>query len=326
MCYILLSTAPRPHQDFDVSYMRTMPEGYHTVLGCFSFLKTTTMPTVHYISRETLKKHGIGHIPWELMNDALTAGNSNSSSKKRRVTTVTDRKKKGGINATDTAANSEVQQPSYKSTGMGNDINVQESRNIFPPSSSSSILNDNQPVQQTRPIIEEIDKIKEDECHEPSNVDKDKRGQYKSFFARVDELKAYKEKHGHLNVRPKDDQSLYNFCGHVRQARIGKGTYRLDDGRVSALEAIGFDWNPGISKDDKFFAQVDKLKFYKHKHGHLTVRRKEDRSLYDFCCRLKRSRRAIIAGKRKKMDYRLDGDRIAALDAIGFEWELDCKV
>ena len=312
--------------------------------------------------------------------------------------------------ATDTAANSEVQQPSYKSTGMGDDINVQESRNIFPPSSSSSILNDNQPVQQTRPIIEEIDKIKEDECHEPSNVDKDKHRQYKSFFARVDELKAYKkkhghlnirqkedispynfcynlrgtrraiitgkgkihyslddsriaaldaigfdwnlrdgvssttasqddkffaqvdklrafkEKHGHLNVRPKDDLSLAGFCYNVRQARIGKGTYRLEDGRVSALDAIGFDWNPGISKDDKFFAQVDELKFYKQKHGHLTVRQKEDRSLYDFCCRLKRSRRAIIAGKRKKMDYRLDGDRIAALDAIGFEWELDCKV
>ena len=146
------------------------------------------------------------------------------------------------------------------------------------------------------------------------------------FFAQLDKLRAFKEKHGHLNVRPKDYLSLAGFCYSVRQARIGKGTYRLDDGRVSALDAIGFDWNPGISKDDKFFAQVDELKIYKQKHGHLTVRQKEDRSLYDFCCRLKRSRKTIIAGKRKKKDYRLDGDRIAALDAIGFEWELDCEV
>ena len=223
------------------------------------------MPTVHYISRETLKKHGIGHIPWELMNSAPTAGNSNSSSsKKRRVTTKTDRKKKGGINATDTAANSEVQQPSYKSTGMGDDINVQESRNIFPPSSSSSILNDNQPVQQTRPIIEEMGKIKEDECHEPSNVDKDKHRQYKSFFARVDELKAYKDEHGHLNVRQKENQSPYNFCYNMRQARraiiLGKGTRRkLTYDRISALDAIGFDWEVGASSSvyKSLFAWID---------------------------------------------------------------------
>jgi hypothetical protein len=31
-----------------------------------------------YISRETFRKHGIGHIPWELMN------------KKHRVTTTND--------------------------------------------------------------------------------------------------------------------------------------------------------------------------------------------------------------------------------------------
>jgi hypothetical protein len=38
----------------------------------------TKMPTVHYISRETFRKHGIGHIPWELMN------------KKHKVTTTND--------------------------------------------------------------------------------------------------------------------------------------------------------------------------------------------------------------------------------------------
>jgi hypothetical protein len=38
----------------------------------------TKMPTVHYVSRETFRKHDIGHIPWELMN------------KKHRVTTTND--------------------------------------------------------------------------------------------------------------------------------------------------------------------------------------------------------------------------------------------
>ena len=213
------------------------------------------------------------------------------------------------------------------------------------------------------------------------------------FFARVDKLKAYNEKHGHVNMRRKEDRSLYDFCYTMRQARraiiLRKGITRrkLTNNRIAALDAIGFDWKSGSgatstvndaedklspssfsstsklndvqpvqqSRDGKsiirqmdnsqgdechepseskvekskqmgFFIKVDELKIYKQKHGHLTVRRKEDRSLYEFCCRLRRSRRAIIAGKSKKKDYRLDGDRIAALNAIGFEWELDCKV
>jgi hypothetical protein len=55
----------------------------------------------------------------------------------------------------------------------------------------------------------------------------DERGRDNSFFARVDELKAFKVKHGHLKVRQKEDQSLYGFCCNMRQARrdvmLGKG-------------------------------------------------------------------------------------------------------
>jgi hypothetical protein len=72
-----------------------------------------------------------------------------------------------------------------------------------------------------------------------------------SFFSRVDKLEAYKEKHGHLNVRSIEDLSLYNFCWDVRTARrditSGKGShrklsYKLTDDRIAALDAIGFDW------------------------------------------------------------------------------------
>ena len=57
-------------------------------------------------------------------------------------------------------------------------------------------------------------------------------------------MKAYKEKHGHLNVRSKGNQSLYGFCSNVRRARKGKGPYRLDETRIAALDAIGFNWDP----------------------------------------------------------------------------------
>jgi hypothetical protein len=54
------------------------------------------------------------------------------------------------------------------------------------------------------------------------------------FFARVDNLKAYKEKHGHLKVCKKEDKSLHIYCSHMRQARgdviLGKGTtYKLTE-------------------------------------------------------------------------------------------------
>ena len=61
-------------------------------------------------------------------------------------------------------------------------------------------------------------------------------------------MKAYKEKHGHLHVDCKEDPSLYGFCNNMRQARrdmmSGKGRrgYKLDDGRIAALDAIGFNW------------------------------------------------------------------------------------
>jgi len=61
------------------------------------------------------------------MNSAPTAGNSNSSSKKRRVTTTTNAAVTNIINATDTAANSGVQQPPQKSIGMDdNDIYAED--------------------------------------------------------------------------------------------------------------------------------------------------------------------------------------------------------
>jgi hypothetical protein len=122
------------------------------------------------------------------------------------------------------------------------------------------------------------------------------------FFAQVEELRAYKEKHSHLNVHHIEDRSLYDFSRNLRQARraiiTGKGTihYSLDDSRIAALDAIGFDWELGAgataaSKDDKFFAQVDELRAYKEKHGHLNIRQKEDLSLYGFCNHLRQSRK-----------------------------------
>jgi hypothetical protein len=109
----------------------------------------------------------------------------------------------------------------------------------------------------------------------------------------------------------------------VRQSRIGKGKHTLDDNRIAALDAIGFKWEM-VDTRAVFFARVDELRAYKEKHGHLKVDQKKDKSLYSFCYTTCLARRAIITGKGKK-DYRrkLTDDRIAALDAIGFDWKLE---
>ena len=101
-----------------------------------------------------------------------------------------------------------------------------------------------------------------------------------------------------------------------------KHNYRLDDDQIAALDAIGFKWDDSTvaSHDARFFIKVDELNIYKKKHGHLTVRQKEDQSLHDFCCNMRRSRRAIILGKGTRS--KLTDERIAALDAIGFDWEV----
>ena len=111
-----------------------------------------------------------------------------------------------------------------------------------------------------------------------------KHKQRKAFFDRVDELKAFKEKHGRINVRKKDDASLYDFCNNLRQARKGRGTYRLDETRIAALDAIGFDWEVGASSSvyKSFFAWIDELKVYKEKHGLSTYVIKKKRAFMIF--------------------------------------------
>jgi len=60
-----------------------------------------------------------------------------------------------------------------------------------------------------------------------------------SFEDRIAALKAYKKRHGHLNVSQKKDRSLHSFCARMRTAKSN-----LKNDRISALDAIGFNWMP----------------------------------------------------------------------------------
>ena len=63
---------------------------------------------------------------------------------------------------------------------------------------------------------------------------------------------------------------------------------KLTADRIAALDAIGFDWrSEGISRNSQkhisFQDRVKELREYKEIHGHLSLSKKDDRSLYMVC-------------------------------------------
>ena len=108
----------------------------------------------------------------------------------------------------------------------------------------------------------------------------------KSFEQRIEDLRLYKEKHGHVNVSQKEDKSLYHFCWNLRQACINpEKSSKLNDYRIASLDSLGFDWSMNERRvERKSFAQrIEDLRAYKEKHGHIRVKQSDDTSLYEFC-------------------------------------------
>ena len=155
-----------------------------------------------------------------------------------------------------------------------------------------------------------------------SKIDKENGSKRSRFEWKIEELKVYKENHGHLNIRQSEDQSLAIFCASLRNARGKQGKYglvKLTEEHIFTLDALGFDWMQRKKKGRKsFYHRVDDLKAYKEKHGHLNVNADEDQSLFAWCIALRKSR--SNTGKLGMM--KLTDDHTAALDAIGFDWRL----
>ena len=78
-----------------------------------------------------------------------------------------------------------------------------------------------------------------------------KRRPITSFKDRVVALKAFKEAHGHTNVKARDDPGLARFCDNLRWARKNPGRgLAVTNGRIAALDELGFDWK-GAEKQNK---------------------------------------------------------------------------
>ena len=116
----------------------------------------------------------------------------------------------------------------------------------------------------------------------------------KSFEERLEELTAFKVKHGHhVRVTMKQDKkSLHSFCKNMRCARRGTGRMSITEDRIKALDELGFDWG---DKNKSFEERIEELKAFKAKHGHVRVSTvKQDKSLGKFCANM---RCTLFAGK-----------------------------
>ena len=92
----------------------------------------------------------------------------------------------------------------------------------------------------------------------------------KSFEKRIEELVAFKAKHGHVRVTVKHDKSLGVFCKNMRSARrrTGGGGTVITEDRFKALDELGFEWEV---KNNSFYERIEELRAFKEKHGHVRV-------------------------------------------------------
>mmetsp|Transcript_11540 Transcript_11540/g.15381 ORF Transcript_11540/g.15381 Transcript_11540/m.15381 type:complete len:476 (-) Transcript_11540:183-1610(-) len=150
------------------------------------------------------------------------------------------------------------------------------------------------------------------------------------FHERVEQLKKFRDKYGHMNVSEKDPEYaqlahwIHQMRGQYRNRKAGK-PYRsrnegkpspMTDERLAALVMAGFEFERGNEVTWKGWLQ--KLKIYKEKHGHtwIKVNDPEHTQLATWC----RKQRGLYKQRQAGMNRRLTDERITALEELGFQW------
>ncbi|WP_367274537.1 Helicase associated domain protein [uncultured Variovorax sp.] len=125
------------------------------------------------------------------------------------------------------------------------------------------------------------------------------------FEARVAELQAFKERHGHCNV-PARAGGLSYWCGKQRTAARRPGYPEEHRARLSDM---GFVWDVFADKESRWFEQLEAFKL---QYGHCNVPVKYPGGLGTWVSVQRRTA--------KRTGYSVD--RRARLDAMGFSWEV----
>lgn len=131
----------------------------------------------------------------------------------------------------------------------------------------------------------------------------------RKWLDKYEELKKYKETHGHCDVpsKWKGNPELANWVAAQRQFRKqGK----LEQIRIDELDKIGFGWS--FRERGTWENHFEELVDFKKKYGHCNVLQGGESLNLGRWVSMQRSQRR---------HNRLDEVRISKLDGIGFEWE-----
>lgn len=146
----------------------------------------------------------------------------------------------------------------------------------------------------------------------------------KTFDDRIKDLAAFKEEYGNCRVPQKINKSLQTWCAKVRKDYDLPPDERtiLNGGRIKQLEDLGFEWsnvNPlnKPTSNKKFDDRVTDLRAFKAKYGHCTVQQKQDKSLQQWCAKIRREYKNIQEGNKSLV---LTADGIRELEELGFDW------
>eukprot|EP00526_Cylindrotheca_closterium_P002845 CAMPEP_0113656942 /NCGR_PEP_ID=MMETSP0017_2-20120614/30733_1 /TAXON_ID=2856 /ORGANISM="Cylindrotheca closterium" /LENGTH=982 /DNA_ID=CAMNT_0000570739 /DNA_START=80 /DNA_END=3028 /DNA_ORIENTATION=- /assembly_acc=CAM_ASM_000147 len=151
---------------------------------------------------------------------------------------------------------------------------------------------------------------------------------------RVEELRKFKEKHGHFNI-PSNTEAyisllhwVKNNQHHYNMLEKGEKSSRLTSERISQLAAIGFDFNERCSKHSgsgphldnvRWNQMVQELQKFKEEHGHFKVPADVEayKTLYSWVTNNQSHYNRLQKGEKSP---RLTSERISQLTAIGFHF------
>jgi hypothetical protein len=144
----------------------------------------------------------------------------------------------------------------------------------------------------------------------PQNEDLEPSKFQLSWEIRIAELVDFFAQFGHYEV-PKGYAPNPSLSNWVSMQRVRQRLGKLDRARYERLDALGFSWLAKDRHSDRCWdKRLAELRAYKQKHEHMMGEKEMGRQLLGW-----RNTQRVLRRKGK-----LSADRIARLDAIGFEW------
>lgn len=171
------------------------------------------------------------------------------------------------------------------------------------------------------------DQTETQQAHPSTKRARGERTKSKSFDEWIEELKAFKARHGHCKVSRNDSNhySLGSWCHNMRgsyritQKQIGNDILSKD--RIIILNDIGFDWTLREPRQVKSFNErLKDLREFKQTYGHTRVPTgyEKNLSLAYWCNNLRNAYKMKETGKKQYIS--LSQERIDALKEVGFEF------